>query len=244
MSASVAKNCSVFVDGYDLSCAFKEVKMAKNAQALDSTALCTTGDKSFVAGLKDGTLSLTGFFAYDGTTLDKIENVLETAFSAQANLITSCSLGALAVGGVAFMCRGGQTKHDVESVLDTLIMSNSDIRAAGNIMLGKWLFDASVNATTSVGSSVDNGAASANGGTLHFHVFGPDGSISDASVLIEHSVDGSTWATLINTTAIGASHGAVAVEVAAGTTVRRYLRATVVTTGGAATCAAAFFRAV
>ncbi len=244
-SPSIAKNCTILVDGYDLSCAFKELKMARKTDEIDTTALCTTGNKTFIPGLKEGSLSLTGIYDYDGTNLDKIENVLQTAFSNQSISIVSASLGALAVGGIAFQCRGGQVKKDVESVKNQLIMTMADIHAQGNIFSGKWLFGAQMgDSATTVGTSVDNLVPTTNGGVLHFHAVttipGLEG--TDSQILVEHSVDGTTWATLITSTAIGAGHGAFAVQVAAGTTVRRYLRATVTSDGAGALCYAAFYR--
>lgn len=242
MSASIAQQCSIFVDGYDLTCAFKEVNFKKSANELDTTALCTTGDKTFLPGLKDGIMSLDGMYAYDGTNLDEIENILNTAFENKANLIVSASLGLLTIGDIALLCRGGQTKKDVTSVLDQLVMTNADIRAAGNIFRGAWLHNAAVNNTTATGSSVDNGALTSDGGILHFHCHTPGVGLTDASIVIEHSANNSTWATLISSQALGAARGALAVEVASGTTVNRYLRAKPTTTGGQGTCVAAFYR--
>ena len=244
MAAYIVKESSVFIDGYDLSCAFKELGITKSAGEIDTTAVCTTGDRTFVAGLKEGTATLNGIYDYDATDEDALENVLAPAFDAQEELILTTSFNALIVGGEAWMLRGGQTENSVENQLEQLIMTNATIRANGNAFRGVCLFKAAVDDTTTAGSSVDNAAATANGGMMHFHVHTPDVDITDAEVLLEHSTDNSSWVTLIAATPLGAGFGAVAVEVAAGTTVRRYLRATVTTEDGSATAVVAFHRYV
>jgi hypothetical protein len=242
MAASIIKGCSVFVDGYDLSCAFKQAGVQKAAGEVDTTAVCTTGDLSFVPGLKQGTATLSGMYDYDATDQDELENILDTAFDSQTDLILSFTLGTISVGGEAWMIRGGQMQKDVQNALAQLIMTNATIRAKGNAFRGAVLFNSAVDDTAEVGSSVDNAAATTNGGILHFHVHTPDGDITEAEILVEHSTDNSSWVTLISTQALGAGFGAIAVEVAQGTTVRRYLRATVTTTDGEATAVAAFHR--
>lgn len=242
MAASIAKQCSIFVDGYDLSCAFKELKMAKSVDEHDTTALCTTGDRTFLPGLKQGNLSLSGFYAFDDTLEDQVENILETAFNAQETVVITASLGSRSVGGVAFMCRGGQTKHDVESVLNTVLMVTADITAEDNVFAGKFIFDSDVDKDTEVGTSIDNAAASTNGGVLHVHAYAHDEDISDSSILLEQSANNSAWTTLIASTDIGAPNGALAIEVAPGTTVARYLRLTITAADGAASYVAAFYR--
>lgn len=87
--------------------------------------------------------------------------------------------------------------------------------------------------TTTTGTARDQtGAATTNGGVAHIHVTAFSGLTSN-TVTIEHSVDGSTsWATLATFTAATGTTSE-RVVVAAGTTVRRYLRVvdTVVGTG-------------
>jgi hypothetical protein len=244
MAASIVKNCSVFIDGYDLSCAFKGLRVQKQMGEVDSTAICTTGDRTFIPGLKSGTLTLDGIYDFDGTNEDQLENILDTAFDAQAELIVSATFGTISVGGEIWMTRGGQTAKEVQSVLEQLIMTNATIRAAGNVFRGTVLFNSAVDDTAEVGSSVDNGAATTNGGILHYHSHTADGDITESEILVESSTDNSSWSTFIATQALGAGSGALVVQVAFGTTVPRYLRATVTNSDGEATGVAAFHRYV
>jgi len=84
------------------------------------------------------------------------------------------------------------------------------------------------------GTARDGGAATANGGIAQIHVTAFSG-LTNNAVTIEHSVDGSTsWATLATfATYTGLTHERVVV--AAGTTVRRYLRVVDNVTGSGST---------
>jgi len=72
------------------------------------------------------------------------------------------------------------------------------------------------------GTSVDNGAATSNGGVAHLHTTAFSGLTSN-SVVIEHSTDNAAWVTLATSASITAT-GSERITVAAGTTVRRYMR--------------------
>jgi hypothetical protein len=90
------------------------------------------------------------------------------------------------------------------------------------------------------GTARDGGAATANGGVAHLHVTAFSG-LTNNIVTIEHSVDGSTsWATLV-TFATYTGLTSERVVVAAGTTVRRYLRVVDNVTGTGSTTRAVCF---
>jgi hypothetical protein len=72
------------------------------------------------------------------------------------------------------------------------------------------------------GTSVDNGAATANGGAINIHVTAFSGLTSD-SIIIEHSTNDSVWNTLATSTLV-TGLTSERIVVAAGTTVNRYLR--------------------
>lgn len=72
------------------------------------------------------------------------------------------------------------------------------------------------------GTTVDNGAATTNGGVVHLHVTAFSGLTSD-SVIVEHSTDNAAWVTLDTFTSVTAV-GSERRTIAAGTTVRRYVR--------------------
>lgn len=80
-------------------------------------------------------------------------------------------------------------------------------------------------------AAVDNAAATTNGGVGVVHVTAIAGGAPNILYVIQHSTDGSTWVDLIHFTAVTAANQSLRSEVAAGTTIRRYLRV-LVTEGG------------
>lgn len=243
MAASIIQGVELYVDGFNPACAFRSLSIGKEADELESTSLCSNGNRTFKLGLKQGKMDLSGFYDYDGTDADETGNILNSAFDNQNQLVVSAGFAAIAAGGEAWLCRGGQVQHDVESVLNQIVMTSANIRAEDNVHRGVWLLDTNADGTTSTGSSVDNTSGTTNGGILHFHVWEEsDSDATDAAITVEESSNDSDWSDLISETALGAASGALAIEVARGTSVARYLRATLTATGGKAYAVAAFKR--
>ena len=77
--------------------------------------------------------------------------------------------------------------------------------------------------TATAGTIIDNGAATTNGGYLFYDYTVLDGSIDDGLALLEESADAATWSTLILQPALTAPAAGI-IQLAPGTTVKRYLR--------------------
>lgn len=241
---------SVYANGHDLGGALKSISVAADVEVLDSTTLANTY-RVPVPGFKGGKFSASGVFANDGTNLDEIHNILAAAFTAGTNITITSTLGAAAViGGDAVMLDSYATKYAVNVPLGQLIMVELDAEATNGIGWGKWLFNASVASTTTNGASVNNGAATTNGGFFHAHL--QNSTLSDvptkATIKLQHATDDATWVDLIAASVfsdVGGlpdTFGVLTSNVAAGTTVRQYLRASVTTDSGTATVQAAFAR--
>jgi hypothetical protein len=122
-----------------------------------------------------------------------------------------------------------QTSSSVGDVVTaTLSTQNTGITDTGITLSTLVAITANTN-----GTAVDNAASSANGGVAHLHVTAFAGLTSD-TITVEHSTNNSTWTTLGTFTAVtGATYQRL--EIAAGTTVNRYLR-TVDTVVGTGSC--------
>jgi hypothetical protein len=88
---------------------------------------------------------------------------------------------------------------------------------------GVSLHDLTAEVATGNGTSVDNGAATTNGGVGVLHVTAIAGAAPSVVVKIQHSTDASTWVDLLSFTAATAATKQ-RIEVAAGTTINRHLR--------------------
>lgn len=241
---SVAKGLSIYGNGVNLAKAFKEFNPTAEQKVVDATTLNDTYEV-FELGFKTGTVSTNGCWKYDQTELDEIHNIFSSAFTNQTNVILTAALEAYATGNPAIMVDGTITKLGFPMQVGQLIMCSADFQATNGIAFGKWLFNSAVDDETMNGTSVDNAAATSNGGILHVHVQNVDlTDLSNAGFKLQHSTDNSTWVDLIGNTGFDTDplFTSMSVRVAAGTTVRRYLRFVGVTSGGIATFQAAFAR--
>ena len=229
MPPIVAKTSLVLLNQYDSSSAFKTFKPGRESDALDSSTFGTAA-KTFLAGLKQGSIQLEGFF--DKTLLSGIDAILTAAFGA-AEIITSLVQESPSIGVRALLMNADQSKYEVGSPLGQIIMSTAEMHAADNglesgvlLHLPSTLETATANAT-----SVDNGAASTNGAVAHLHLTQITG--LNVTVIVQHSTDNSTWVDLFTFTAASAI---TSQRLSVTGTVNRYRRVRTVVNSGSGNC--------
>jgi hypothetical protein len=204
-------NASGYTRGYNLTAA---------TAALDTTVLSDTA-KTFIIGQDESSGSLDMLFDTVGTT-----NLQYSALTAQKATgpypLTLCPDG-FTTGQVAVMVNAHLGNFTGVAPVADVVTCSAAFQSTGNFDVGVVLEDFTAVTIDGNGTARDNGAATANGGVAHLHVSAFSG-LTNNIVTIEHSVDGSTsWATLV-TFATYTALTSERVEVAAGTTVRRYLR--------------------
>lgn len=237
---SVAQLTTFLMNGYELACYLKSFTPEAMTDALDATVLCNNY-KSFQAGFKDGSLSAEGIFSADSVNADDIYDVLKAAFSAGTNNLITASFGQAVAGSPAIMMSGAQGKFGVPIKTAELIMVTADFQCSDGMNFGVYLLNEAIAAGTVNGTSVDNGAATANGGVFHVHL--QNDTATDVDTKLQHSTNGSSWADVSGAVVndLSAAHAYGSVTVAAGTTINRYIRAVSVVTGGDATKVTAAF---
>jgi hypothetical protein len=204
-------NASGYTKGYSLT--------AQTA-ALDTTVL-TDAAKTFIVGQDESSGSLDMLFDTVGTTALQFD-----AFKSQKATgpypLTLCPDG-FAVGQVAVMVNAHLGNFTGASSVSDLVTCSAAFQSTGNFDVGLVVEDFTAITADTSGTARDQTAATANGGVAHIHVTAFSG-LTNNACRIEHSVDGSTgWATLV-TFATYTGVTSERVEVADGTTVRRYLR--------------------
>ena len=135
--------------------------------------------------------------------------------------LTYAPFGSTA-GAIALMVAALEASYGIESSPTGAVKALLAVQCNSITECGVMIDDLTAITADTSGASVDNAAASSNGGVAHLHVTAFSGFTSD-SVIIEHSVDNSIWATLATATLV-AGKTSERVTVAAGTTVRRYMR--------------------
>lgn len=235
----IARGIYVYCNGVSLP--LTDYSVSAEAEELETTNLNNTA-RSYITGFMNGSLDLSGVWDYDQTNLNKLHNILTSAMVGRTENIVTISLGTFASGTTAILLNAIETSNDLDAEATTLIIMQASFRATSGIGFGKALFNAEVDTTTTDGTSVDNAAASANGGLFQVHYQNGAGT-EDLTAKIQHSTNNSTWVdlgtiTVNNITGFGAS----SLDIAAGTTVNRYIRAQIGVAQGALNVQAAFAR--
>jgi hypothetical protein len=216
-----AQQARVLLGPLSLTASLRSAGFTQSVDTADVTTLADTA-KAFIITLETST------WAFDGplemsTVANLPYDILTDNWKSAEQPITYAPAG-IAFGSAVILA----------SAIETNISLMSPLTDSNN-----WSATGQTNGATDVGLSLDDGltaitidgngtardhaAATANGGVAQIHVTAFSGFTSNA-VTIEHSVDGSTsWATLA-TFATYTGLTSERVVVAAGTTVRRYLR--------------------
>lgn len=238
---AIAKGLAVYMNGVSLGCALQSVDASAETEALDSTTLCQSS-RTYALGLKNGTVSASGIWDADTVNADEIHDVFKTAYDGGAEAEVFATLGALAFGVDCIVFNARQTNYSVEIENGQLIIANADFQTTSGVNYGKVIFTAAVDDDTAEGTSLDNGASSANGGLFQIHAQNPEQVAG--SIKLQHSSNNSTWADVsgasISWSASGPKFESGFVEVTG--TVNRYVRAVAVATGDEITFQAAFAR--
>lgn len=227
-------NTHVFINGYDFSNYFKSFKGGASVDALDATAFQDTAKAYLVSAFQMGKMDLEGFYASDQATADQIDDILRPKLGNETkNVVTVAPISANTLGNYCFMASADLLNLNVDDIADGLVMETANFQSSSGLESGVILQVKTSLTATGNGSSVDNTAATTNGGAGHLHVFSKSGTSPTLDVKIQHSTDNSTWVDLITFTQ-ATDITSERITVAAGTTVRRYLRA-IRTIGGTST---------
>lgn len=240
--ATASHQTRLIAGALPLSCVATSVNFGVGRTMLERTALCDTS-RVFIPGKQgEAPLSVSAMFD-DDSTAGSYWATLTANYSGDTLFPVTVAPAGFSDASVVWLGNAYQMTHELTSGADDAVDLNLDFRVTGQTLLGQSLDDHAAVTSTSTGSAIDGTAASSNGGVAHLHVTALD-TPTTLDVTIEHSVNGSTsWATLVTFTQVTTAVASERVVVAAGTTVRRYLRASYTVAGTSYTCAVAFARA-
>ena len=241
----ISSNQTRLITGvFPLSAYTTQVETGAPRATIDRTSLV---DEAFVfiPGRRSGTLSVTSMVD-DDTTAGAYWPVITGLADNGTEFPVSVAPAGFATGNPVRMASCFEVTAAPSSPVDGGVDMPLTYSVNGLMQWGESLVPHAAVTATGTGTVVDDAAASSNGGVAHLHVTavaGTGGPTCD--VIIEHSTTGSgSWATLATFTQVTTSTSAQRVVVAAGTTVRRYLRAayTIAGSGPSYTIAVAFAR--
>jgi hypothetical protein len=214
------KRTVILMDGTNMSPYLNDSTTANELEALETTTY-GSDDKTYIVGLGDGTLQMGGLF--DGAA-SASDGVLSGSVFAVEDVALTVMWDGAALGSRAAVIPAGQlTSYEVSSPVADVVSISAAVQADGGVQRGVVLASLSAIAASASATSVDNGAASANGATATLHVTANnrDGT---ATVKVQHSSDDNVWVDFITFDAVSASTTDGQGASATGT-VNRYLRA-------------------
>lgn len=230
------KNTGVLLNATDLSAYFNSADLAQTIDTAETTGF-TSSAKSYITGLNDATLSVSGMFSQDAGGEDV---VLSTALGATTTPLVTVIFGVNAIGNRCATGRAHEVSYSISSPVADVTTVSADFNASTDavsnqtygIKGGVMLTAGASIAFGSLGNlaSVDNSASSTNGGMGVLHVTANSITGGTTTIKVQHSADNSTWADLITFTAVSASTTTQQLSAVTGT-INRYVRATASTAG-------------
>lgn len=244
------------VDEKDLSPFLTSVTPSASMDPSEVTTFDSSGDREYIKGMRDGTISFDGLFASASTSTaatDDIANFLDDSLGGSTKHVYTVEMERGSTGGRAAMMRADNTSYDIASPANDVITISVDAQASDGYAGGRILRPLTQSTSTGSGSGVLTPGTTTAGGTTgggvgHLHVTAFGSTENGATVKIQHSTSGSTWADLITFSTLGGDPTFERSTVAG--TVKEQLRSTIVSlssgstssTGKSLTAAAAFAR--
>ncbi|NBR00684.1 MAG: hypothetical protein EBT97_09605 [Actinobacteria bacterium] len=188
------------------------------SEMLDVTVLTSTS-KEFIPGQESATFSADMLLDNAATATSQF-GILYTAKSTP-QVVTLAPSGTTR-GAETWQLLANETNFSTTAPVADVVSAAVQFQADGLIDPGVILDPETAITIDTNGTSVDNTAATSNGGVAHLHVTAYSGLTSN-SIIIEHSTNNSTWTTLATFTLVTGT-GSERLVIAAGTTVNRYLR--------------------
>jgi len=218
------KTTNILLNGYDMSAYMNDAKASRSVDTGETTTFGASS-KTYITGLADGTISLSGLF--EASTSAGSDPVLSGQVADSTDDVLTIFPEGNILGRRAQLSQGLITKYEVSAAVGDVVSISADFQNDGGIDAGINLAAARsvATATTTNETGQDNAASSANGGVATLHVTA-NANTGTTTFKVQHSTDNSTWVDLVTfttvaTTVIGAQYAVVT----AGTTVNRYLRA-------------------
>jgi hypothetical protein len=226
------KGAATLFGGTDLSAFLNNYDAAATSDTAEVTVF-GNGSKAYIGGLKDATVSLSGFF--DGSA-GAVDEVLSAAL-ANVRVLTLGPAGFGAIGNRVQIGNVISTSYSINAPVADAVNISAEAQVTGGLLSGIVLADLVARTAAGQTTANDNAASTANGAVATLHLVAFTG--TDITIKIEGSADNNTWADLITFAQLTAE-GA---ELKAATgTIPRYLRVDAAGTFTTATFAVALAR--
>lgn len=216
------KNTAVLLNAFDLSAYLNSADQTITVETAETTCFGSSA-KSYIPGLRDGTVSVGGYF--DGAA-NAVDSVMATAIGSTSNSVLSVADEGLTIGNRALVVQAIDTSYQVTGAVGDAVTIAAEFQVEGSGAGGSGAYRGVVLSTLASQSgtgptsltAVDNTAGTSNGLVANLHITSNTASLT---VKIQHSTDNVTFTDLVTFTAFagtGSEH-----KITTGT-VNRYLR--------------------
>lgn len=196
----------------------KGYNLAYQSEMLDVTVLTSTS-KEFIPGQESATFNV-DMLLDNAATASSQFGILYTAKSTP-QVVTLAPSGT-ARGAETWQVQSNELNFNTTAAAADVVSATVAFQSDGLVDPGVVIDPETAITVDTNGTSVDNTAATSNGGVAHLHVTAYSGLTSN-SIILEHSTNNSVWTTLATFTLVTGT-GSERLVVAPGTTVNRYLR--------------------
>ena len=215
MAFKHGKDTKIYLNSSNFSTYFSNADATRTADTAESTTFGNS-NKTYVAGDKDGTVSLGGFF--DATADATIQPLL-----GGADLDFVMGIDGLDTGDSSTFGIGNFTNYGVSSPVGDIVATSVDMQSDDGMWNGTVLTASAFTTTAAQGSAQDNTSSTANGCGAFLIVTSVSGTSPTGDVKIQHSADNVTYVDLITFTQATAATSEIK-NISSGTTINRYIR--------------------
>ena len=234
------KGTKVYLDEFEMTTYFNSADVTFNNETAEITAFGATS-KSYLLGLADGTLSMSGMWNQETDGSDEeLHAILGSATA--ANITVAEAAGT--IGNRATIARCDETNYSISNPVADVSTITADFQGTANsAALGSMTYGITSGFQLTTGSSIDynalgaltgvDGTASATAGgaaLLQVPTNSVGGGVTTIKVQHDSASDFSSAADLISFTNVAAATKTSEMVVCSGT-VNRYIRATASTAG-------------
>ncbi len=215
------KGVRFVLDSYAPQAFFKSGSIKRSIELPESQTFGDTWKERDILGLADGSVNLSGLL---DIAAGASYAVIRALLAQEAGALLTLGLSGLAIGSLVEMCKVVSESGDAGAAIGNPNEVALSMQADEGIDLGVSLHDnvAETGAAPVTYTSVDETAASSDGGVGFLHVIAFSG--TDCTIKIQHSANDTDWVDLITFTEVA---GVTSERVAVAGTVNRYVRATI-----------------
>jgi hypothetical protein len=158
------KKTAVLLNSTDMSLYLNEATVSRDIETNDTTTF-GSNSRSYITGLDDGTISLSGMF---DSTANASDEVLEGRVLQENNTLTVLPEG-LIVGSRAILVNADMTAYEISAPVADVISIEAGFQADGGVRQG-FVLAATTGTASGTASSVDFDSTLSNGAVFHLHV--------------------------------------------------------------------------